>query len=103
MIKFWAARQNLSWLKGTAGFLSAVLLFTFVAPPFAQAGIWEQRQEAAARLRQKEDAERSAFQPARPMPGASTVSEERRLGFTIPRELGAVTEIWEGESAASDA
>ena len=53
MIRFWL--KNTDWLKATAITLVASLLFTFVAPPFAQSSIWEERRKAVENINQKKE------------------------------------------------
>ena len=118
MIGFWSSKLNLPWLKSVAVTLAGALLFTFIAPPFAQANVWEDRRKAVEQMRRKEESERNAFsvtgvrgsgfgirQEDKAVTNHKTrnTNPELNLGIDLPKELGSVTESWSGDQTNSDA
>ncbi|MBI2119309.1 MAG: hypothetical protein HYT97_06760, partial [Elusimicrobia bacterium] len=55
MIKFWTDMKNRSWLESTAIILVGALLFTMVAPPFAEANLWSERRKALEEMEKKKE------------------------------------------------
>src|SRR3989338_8667578 len=55
LIKFWTDMKNRSWLESTAIVLVGALLFSIVAPPFAEANLWSERRNALEEMEKKKE------------------------------------------------
>src|SRR3989338_2707459 len=103
MIRFWV--ENIGFLKTTAVVLAAALLFTIVAPPFAQATIWEERRRAVESMNEKRQKTEKALRQERSLVSSyaktgggarDNAFESAALGTAIPEEFGGVAESWAG-------
>src|SRR3989338_9068541 len=55
LIKFWTDMKNRSWLESTAIVLVGALLFSIVAPPFAEANLWSERRNDLEEMEKKKE------------------------------------------------
>ena len=99
MISFWI--KNKLWRKGTASLLAASLLFTIVAPPFAQASIWDERKKSVDNLNRKLENEDPGFFQGRALKAPGINFDSKIAGIDLPKELGAVTESWNGNGSSN--
>src|SRR3989344_297448 len=99
MTSLWITSKT--WIKTIAGTLVFALLFTMIAPPIAQASVWDERAKALEGMKKKKAEEERAFTsiewpPPSGRRGAGLAFY--RSGIEIPKEFGDVVETWEGRA-----
>src|SRR2546428_488566 len=68
MIAYLQKKKNLNIKKSISGLISSALLFSMIAPPFAQASIWTEREHALQALKEKWAETHSAAVSQSPVP-----------------------------------
>ncbi|MBI2119302.1 MAG: peptidoglycan DD-metalloendopeptidase family protein [Elusimicrobia bacterium] len=98
MIRFWIEKKNRSWLESTALLVLGALLFSIVAPPYAEASIWDERKKAVDVMTEKKEKVAEALKKT-----DKSLEEKERIkelgiasGIEIPEDLGTVVEAWGG-------
>src|SRR3989344_4664912 len=87
-------------IKSISLTLVLALLFTAVAPPIAEANIWDERRKAVELMQEKKSKMREALRPRRlaPRSAVPALGVLGGEGFTLPAELGSVSESWHGKA-----
>ena len=91
MIRFWSDKSNGGWLRGMGMVLLACLVFSIIAPPLAEANLWDERRKALEEAQKKTESARDALR--RPRPGPKTMLAQK---FDLPEAYGTVVESWSG-------
>jgi len=92
MIKYWNEKKHRGILQVIAVALVGSFMFSVIAPPFAQASIWEERRETLKKLRGGTGRQGSEVPKRRPQGNASldTTLLARLPGVQLPGRLSTI-------------
>src|SRR4051812_5461678 len=94
MIRFWIEKKNLRWLQGICLSLAASLIFTAIAPAYAQASIWTDRRKSLDEMETKRQKTEKPWQYV-----LSQAIKTEEAEFQLPEDMGRLIDSHWAEGA----